>query len=221
MTTRRRINRGVILALGAAMALASAGPALARDLSMSKLDSVVAQVVWGTPDPESPQQAWGILAAYRQGSTTAVSYQDVEGTVAPCDNGTPEPEDDYLAMTGTVRTGDGLASASSFARNLRKAMAAGTVTIHTVAFDECARTWDVIAVDEDVPVALDLAGVGRAEHSVDVYRESVSGEFRVRELSRMRGYHAVGTATLDGVAIEFADAFVARFTSHTQWRSRG
>ena len=81
--------------------------------------------------------------------------------------------------------------------------------------------WDVIAVDGDVPVGLEVAGAGSAEHSVDVYRESVPGEFTMRELSRMRGYHAGGTATLDGVAIEFADAFVARFTSHTQWRSRG
>lgn len=219
MTTHHRLTRGAIVAAAVSMTLASAAPALAGDLSMSKSDTVVAQVVWDTGDPEAAHQTWGILAAHRQGSATGISYQDVDMAVSPCDNGTPEPDDDFEAVAGTARTGEGMASSASIAKNLRGATVSGVMTIYTVAFDECAGTWDVLAVDEDVAVAVDLVAVGRGERWVSVYRESVPGEYTMRELSRMRGYRAAGTATVGGIAIDFEDALIARFSSISQWRS--
>lgn len=219
MTSHRRLERSLSIPLGLLIAITAAGPALARDLSISKSDWIVAQLVWGEGDPTSSTQAWGNLAAYPQGETSAISFNDTHAQLMTCDAGTPDAEDDYEGYRGTARIGEGEATSLSIAKDLRTAAAAGIMTIYTIAFDDCVGRWDILHVEDGVAVSFDLHATGRSEHWVDVYRERAPGEYQIREMSRMRGYHATGTAQIGGVPITFADALIARFSSLSQWRS--
>lgn len=219
MHRHRRLAHSIAIPLALVIAVVAAGPALARDMSISKSDGVVAQLVWGEGDPASPTQSWGNLAAFGQGDSTMIWFNDTQVQMLTCDAGTPDPTDDYEGYRGTARVGDGVGT-STVARDLRSASASGVITIYTIAFDDCAGVWDVVDVEEDVAVSFDIRASGRSEHWVDVYRERAPGEYDARQVSRMRGYHASGSAALGGVPLDFADALIARFSSMSQWRSR-
>lgn len=185
-----------------------AGP----NMEKSRTESVVAQVIWGDAD-ESGEGLYGNLAVYQQGGDMGLSYIEQDVTLVVCDGGTAEPDDDYPGMVGTVVVGDGPVASVSIPANLRSATASGSLDLYSGTFDECTMDWRFELLAADVPVTMSLTGTGRGETWVDVYREVVPGEYRFRQTSRMRGYQASGSATLDGRPVPFEVGLIARFSS--------
>ena len=189
----------------------------ATNMEKSRAESVVAQVIWGDAD-EKGEGRYGNLAVYVQGRAAGLSYIDEDLEIVLCDAGTADSSDDYEGFVGTVVVGDGPVTSVSIPANLRAASAAGTVDLYGGTMNECSMEWGFSLIATDVPISMSLTAAGRGETWVDVYREVVPGEYSVRQTSRMRGYPASGSATLDGQPVLFEVASIARFSSSTMWK---
>ena len=206
-------------AAAALVALAVAAPtASAHQPEISKTDSVVAQVVWGTGDVETGAGNWGGLAAYRQPDLVGISYWQDDAAAIVCDNGTADPADDYPGLAGTLTIGEGSTVVVDIAPNLRSASARGTLRIETVTYDTCAAEWTLIDSRPAVAVTLDLVATGTSETDVHVYRDGEAGVYTQKGVTQMRGYWATGSATLGGVPLEFASGLISRHRGHDKMK---
>lgn len=175
--------------------------------------NAVAQVVWGTSDPVTSAGHYGGVYGDVESFGTIVGLWEEDTHASMCDPGTPgDPSDDYLAMSGTRRTGDG-AGTVAIAPDLKSAAVTGVLTITTFAFDECAGTWAVVATETGVPVRLDLTATGQPSNDVSSFHDLLAGVYNSHQITNSISRAATGTAFLGGRPY----AFDAGLISHNRW----
>jgi hypothetical protein len=209
----RRPFMGAVIAAITFSALVS-GSALAGYVENHRGSNLVAQVVWGTGDPETGIGTFGGIAAVVEEYGTSIFLWEDIATPITCDAGTPEdPTDDYQALSHTFRTGEGPATVV-IARNLGSAVAEGTLLeASTWQVDDCTGEQTLIASEQDVPVSLSLVATGRPEPWADQFHDKLAGELNVVEITRSMSRAADGTVSLAGEP----QAFDAGLISRNSW----
>ena len=188
-----------------------AGPASAGYVDNQRGSNLVAQVVWGSGDPETGAGTYGGIAASIDEYGSSVHLWEESAVEITCDSGTPgDPSDDYAARTGTMRTGQGPATVS-IASNLRSASAEGVLSqIETWQFNDCTGEYVFVGSEQDVSVSLSLVAVGRPEPWADQYHENIAGEFNMVQITRSMSRVADGTVMLGGDAHAFDAGLISR-----------
>src|SRR5215203_642350 len=209
-------------AAAALVALAVAAPAVsANPPEVSRTDAVVAQVAWGTGDVDTGAGSWGGLAAYQQPDADGISYWQEDTEAVVCDAGTASPADDYAGLAGTLTIGEGSIGVVEIAPNLRSASASGTLRIETVSYDACAAEWTLIDSRPAVAVTLELVATGKSETDVHVYRDGEAGVYTQKGVSQVGGYWATGSATIDGLPLDFDAGFISHHRGHDRMKFLG
>lgn len=216
-TTFSGLGVGLVIALASAstaLAAAPAGSAGGGAVAFNGHDAnAIAQVVWGTSDPVTGAGRTGGMYGDVESFGTIVGLWETDGHAAICDAGTPaDPSDDFLAMSGTGRSGDGQGTVA-IASDLRSALVTGVMTITSYAFDECAGTWTVVATETGVPMRLDLVATGRPTTDSSSSHDLLPGVDNTHQITNGISRWATGTATLAGRPV----AFDAGLLSRNRW----
>jgi hypothetical protein len=212
---RSRLPLAVAVAVIAS--LSTAGDTRAATTDMNKTDAFVAQGFWGVSDAETGAGTWGTLVVMRENAVELVSIWEQRATAVTCDNGSPEREDDFAGLSGVFRAADGEAAAVEFAPSLRRVHARASLAIVSGTFETCTWTWTVTDTLFDVPVSARFMAAGTSRTWVDVAREVVPGEYRVHQVTKVRGYAATGAAVIGDAAVQLVDARISCSGGHAKW----
>jgi hypothetical protein len=203
------IGIGLALVAVSATGVLAAGPASGTVFS-GRGSNVIAQVVWGMSDPVTGEGRIGGLYGDIETFGTLVGLWEKDDHAITCDAGTPgDPSDDYSAMAGTGRSGDGPGTVS-VAADLRSAVVTGVLTIESYAFDQCAGTWTVTATETGVPMRLDLVATGRPSSDASSFHDLVPGVSNSIQVTSGISRSATGTASLGGLSLAFDAGLISR-----------
>lgn len=203
-----------LLAIIAGLSIA-ATPALAGTVLNSSGSNITAQVVWGTGDENGGGRYGGIYGDIESWGTMVGLWEE-DTQVTTCDNGTPDDlTDDFTGYVGTMRNGDGPGEVS-IAASLRTARVTGVLTITTAEVDDCAGTYVVVSVEENVPVLLELVATSGPMPAVDTSHERLASVYNAHQNLHTIARYATGTAMLDGEPYHFDSGLISRnhWTDH-------
>ena len=211
MQGRRRLGALAVVAMLSAAWLIGATPGLAGTVSNTTGSNSTAQVAWGTSDDAGAGRYGGLFGDI-ESAGTMVGLWENDAIAVTCDGGTPaDPSDDWQGLAGTMRNGwgDGMVT---IAPNLARASVSGVLTIETTVYNMCAGDY-VTTVETDVPMALELVAVTKAESSVSRVHELLANQYNFHQNMHTQARYAAGTAFLGGAPYAFDSGLI----SHNHW----
>jgi hypothetical protein len=186
-------------------------PAMAISGGHSTGRAIVAQVAWGSVDPETFTGDWGLVAAFDQDGSTGIVLHEEDSVPITCAGG-------YPGSQGTFRHGQGPADTLSIAPNLGSAAAGGTLLVISGTFNTCTQSFEMTG-EETVTIALTLSASGRRDTTVDRYADAVPGEYRFTSINRTASRPAIGSLTIDGSPVAYAAALISSHSFSEQFVS--